>query len=54
MATVLITWELGEAMGHVSVLRPITKALIAQGHRVVAAIKDVTKATTLSPDGQIQ
>ncbi len=40
-------------MGHVSVLRPVTKALIAQGHRVIAALKDITKAATLSPDGQI-
>jgi hypothetical protein len=53
MATVLLTWELGEAMGHVGILRPVTDSLLKRGHRVVAAIRDMTKASVLSPDGRI-
>ncbi len=54
MATILVTWELGLAMGHVGVVRPVIDKLIRQGHRVVAAIKDVAHAPDLSKTAAIQ
>jgi hypothetical protein len=54
MATILVTWELGLAMGYVGVTRPLIDQLIGQGHRVVAALKDVTQATNLSRDAAVQ
>lgn len=44
MATVLITWELGGGMGHVTRLRPIARALCSAGHRVVFASRDLIAA----------
>ncbi len=51
MATILFTWELGAAMGHVTILRPIAEALARKGHRLFAAIRDVTQAKSLAPPG---
>jgi hypothetical protein len=54
VATILFTWELGLAMGHAGRLRPLAEALVGKGHRVIAAIKDVTQAANLSPSGAVQ
>jgi hypothetical protein len=54
MATILVTWELGLAMGHVGVVRPLIDHLIRQGHRVVAALKDVAQAPNLSKNSAVQ
>jgi hypothetical protein len=54
MATILFTWELGLSMGHVGTLRPLAEKLSRNGHRVVAALKDVTKAPHLSAGGKVQ
>jgi hypothetical protein len=53
MATILFTWELGQAMGHVAKLRPLAEALGRNGHRLFAALKDVTQAKSLSPHGAV-
>lgn len=45
MATILITWELGSGLGHVSPLQPVVDALALQGHRVVVALRQVSHAT---------
>lgn len=45
MATILITWELGAGLGHVSPLQPVVDALAQQGHRVVVALRQVSHAT---------
>jgi hypothetical protein len=42
MGTVLLTWELGAGIGHLMRLRPIGEELIRRGHRVVAAVRDLT------------
>src|SRR4029077_15658498 len=54
MATILVTWELGLAMGHVGVVRPLIENLIRQGHRVIAALKDVSQAPNLSKNSAVQ
>jgi UDP:flavonoid glycosyltransferase YjiC (YdhE family) len=42
MATVLLTWELGGGIGHLMNLRPIGQELIKRGHRVIAAVKELS------------
>ena len=44
MATFFFAWELGGGLGHVLPFRPVAQALIAKGHRVVAALRDQTHA----------
>jgi hypothetical protein len=44
MATVLIAWELGGGLGHLVPLRPLVRGLCQRGHRVVAALKDLSRA----------
>ena len=43
-STVLLTWELGANLGHVMCLRPVAETLVGEGHRVVAAVKNVQRA----------
>jgi hypothetical protein len=40
MATVLCVWELGTDLGHLSALRLPVEVALAQGHRVVMALKE--------------
>jgi UDP:flavonoid glycosyltransferase YjiC (YdhE family) len=42
MATVLFTWELGGGIGHLMNLRPIGQELVKRGHRVIAAVKELS------------
>jgi hypothetical protein len=53
MAMILFTWELGLSMGHIGTLRPLAEGLSRRGHRVIAALKDVTKAPHLSEGGKV-
>ncbi len=48
MATILLTWELGGGLGHVARLRSLGQALSRSGHRVVAALRDLSRAHYLS------
>lgn len=41
MARVLIAWELGEAFGHLARCLRLTQGLVARGHGVTLALKDV-------------
>ena len=43
MATCIVTWELGEGMGHLTVFRPIVERLLEHGHEVVAVVRDVIR-----------
>lgn len=45
MATVLFAWELGGGLGHITQLAPLAADLAARGHRVYAALRDLTAAT---------
>lgn len=41
MARVLIAWELGEAFGHLARCLRLAQGLVARGHEVILALKDV-------------
>ncbi|MEW6100484.1 MAG: hypothetical protein AB1666_14965 [Pseudomonadota bacterium] len=41
MARVLIAWELGEAFGHLARCLRLAEGLVARGHTVTLALKDV-------------
>jgi UDP:flavonoid glycosyltransferase YjiC (YdhE family) len=43
MATILLTWELGSGIGHLMNLRPLGQELVKRGHRVVAAVRDLSR-----------
>jgi hypothetical protein len=47
VATILITWELGGGLGHVVPLLPIVGRLRAKGHRVFAALRDLSRVEPL-------
>jgi UDP:flavonoid glycosyltransferase YjiC (YdhE family) len=44
MATILLTWELGGGMGHLANLAPLARGLAERGHRVTAALSDLSRA----------
>ena len=44
MATILLTWELGGGLGHLVNLLPLAQGLFERGHRVVAALRDLSRA----------
>jgi len=43
MATILLTWELGGGLGHLINLLPLAEGLCRRGHRVFAAVKDLSR-----------
>jgi UDP:flavonoid glycosyltransferase YjiC (YdhE family) len=49
---VLLAWELGSNLGHISRLLPLAKRLRARGHSVLAVVRDLTLAARyLGPAG---
>lgn len=44
MATILLAWELGGGLGHLMNLRPIAGEMVRRGHRMVAALRDLSLA----------
>ncbi len=42
MANVLITWELGAGLGHLTRLRPVIQRLVEQGHAAHLAVRDLS------------
>jgi len=44
MANILLAWELGGGLGHLSASRPLVTGLVGQGHRVFAALRDLSRA----------
>ncbi len=54
MSTILFTWERGGGLGHLANILPPANRLAERGHRVVAALQDVTRASRLSPHPAIQ
>lgn len=53
MARILFAWELGEGLGHLVPVAPLLRELADRGHTVYAALRDVTRARLLFPDGRI-
>lgn len=49
MASVLIAWELGANLGHLTRLRPVAAALKARGHTLSFALRDVMGSRALLP-----
>lgn len=47
MATILFAWELGGNLGHITTIGPVARELQLRGHRVVAALRDVSRAELL-------
>src|SRR6266850_2723462 len=45
MATFLFAWELGEGLGHLAQIAPLAKELTRRGHKVFAALRDLSRAT---------
>jgi hypothetical protein len=50
MANVLICWELGQALGHVMMQRPVAQAFLERGHKVFVALRDFEGARTAFGD----
>src|SRR5437764_11706080 len=44
MATILLTWELGAGLRHLQRLRPLAAELSRRGHRVFAAVRELSRA----------
>ena len=53
MATILLTWELGGGIGHLVRLAPIARGLVGRGHRVFAALRDLSRAKTIFGDCEV-
>lgn len=52
MSRILLTWELGLNVGHLTRLLPIAQRLKSEGHRVLVATRDIlAAATVLGPAG---
>ncbi len=51
MANMLIAWELGANLGHLTRLRPVASALKARGHSLSFALRDVMGSSALLPPG---
>jgi len=49
MANVLLAWELGAGLGHLATLAPLVKGLCSRGHRVFAALRDLSRAEGMFP-----
>lgn len=52
MATILMTWELGGGLGHLMQLQPLAQDLAERGHRVVLALRDLSKAGAVFGGGE--
>ena len=50
MATIVYAWELGGGLGHLLGFRPIAQALLQRGHRVVALVRDLSRASSTLAD----
>jgi UDP:flavonoid glycosyltransferase YjiC (YdhE family) len=52
MSRVLLAWEMGSNLGHLSRLLPVARRLQSRGHEVLVAVRDVTLAApVLAPAG---
>jgi UDP:flavonoid glycosyltransferase YjiC (YdhE family) len=52
MARVLFAWELGTGLGHLSRFRPVAHELLARGHDVRLALRDLSRAADLYDPGR--
>jgi UDP:flavonoid glycosyltransferase YjiC (YdhE family) len=47
MSRILLAWELGGGAGHLALLRPIAEVLLARGHQVTLAARDIGSAALI-------
>ena len=47
MGTVLFAWELGGGLGHLMQIKPLAQGLRSRGHRVVVAMKHLSRADSV-------
>ena len=50
MARILLAWELGEGLGHLTVLRPVAERFLEEGHQIHLASRELTAAETVFGD----
>src|SRR5690348_356459 len=53
MARILMTWELGAGYGHLVPLLSLAKPLMAAGHELAFAVRDVAAAETVLGESRI-
>jgi hypothetical protein len=51
MATFFFAWELGEGLGHLAKISVLAKELCRRGHKVFAALRDLSRAARLFEQG---
>lgn len=44
MSRILFAWELGGGVGHLAAFRPVAEALLARGHQLTLAVRDINSA----------
>jgi len=54
VSTILLTWELGGGFGHLGNLLPVAKRLRERGHRIFAALRDLSRARTFFGDLEVE
>ena len=47
MSRILLAWELGGGAGHLALLRPVAEALLARGHQLTLAVRDIGSAALI-------
>jgi len=47
VSRILLAWELGGGAGHLALLRPVAEALLARGHRLTLATRDIGSAALI-------
>lgn len=54
MARFLLTWELGQGLGHLVNLRPLALGLVERGHHVTLALQDLSRAKSVFPLDRVE
>lgn len=54
MATIVLNWELGAALGHIASYLPIARQLRERGHRPVLLLRDVSRAEAVLAAEEIE
>lgn len=47
MSRIFLAWELGGGAGHLALLRPVAEALLARGHQLTLAVRDIGSAALI-------
>ncbi|MCW5605779.1 MAG: UDP-glucuronosyltransferase, partial [Burkholderiales bacterium] len=47
MSRILFAWEIGKGIGHLAPFRPVAERLLARGHELTAAVRDLHSANAV-------